>query len=248
MQKKFLDKIENKLRILKHIYLKPENEVVWLKGFDKKFDVSIDAGANRGYISKLLSMKSKNVISIEPLDYLATYLVNVLPKNCIVLNKGASSEEGASKIKIPIDAKGNDISALSSMENSNNFIDSEEVSSHRELSIDIITIDNYVEKKLSSRNIDFIKIDVEGHEEALLEGAKRTILTHSPIVLIEMEERHGSSLNKIYDFFSSNNYSSYFVKRGQLQTCNLEFFRGSQDKYKIGDVNYISDLIFIKNN
>ena len=69
MQKKFLDKIENKLRILKHLYLKPENEVVWLKGFDKKFDVSIDAGANRGYISKLLSMKSKNVISIEPLDY-----------------------------------------------------------------------------------------------------------------------------------------------------------------------------------
>lgn len=248
MQIKFLDIIENYLRIIKHLFLKPENEVVWLKKFNKEFDVSIDAGANRGYISSLLSKKSKNVISIEPLDYLAEYLRNVLPKNCIVLNNAASSEEGTSMIKIPIDDKGKDISALSSIENLNNFSESEEVASYRESSIQIITIDNYVKENLSSRSIDFIKIDVEGHEEALLEGAKKTILTHSPIVLIEMEQRHGSSLNRIYDFFSSSNYLSYYVNRGQLNACDLEFFRRSQNTYKIGDVNYISDLIFIKSN
>ena len=101
---------------------------------------------------------------------------------------------------------------------------------------------------MSSRSIDFIKIDVEGHEEALLEGAKKTILTHSPIVLIEMEQRHGSSLERIYNFFSSNNYLSYYVNRGQLRACDLDFFRRSQNAYKIGDENYISDLIFINSN
>ena len=107
MQIKSIDIIENYLRIIKHLFLKPENEVVWLKKFNKEFDVSIDAGANRGYISTLLSKRSKNVISIEPLDYLAEYLRNVLPKNCIVLNNAASSEQGhqSSRYQLMIKAK-----------------------------------------------------------------------------------------------------------------------------------------------
>lgn len=242
------DKLEHKLRILKHLILSPENEVVWLKSLDKNFDVSIDAGANRGYISELLSKKSKNVISIEPIDYLANYLENVMPKNCIVLNNAASSIEGKIMIKIPLNKKGKDISALSSIERLNNFEDSDEVTSHRETLIEMITIDSYVDSMFPERKIDFIKIDVEGHEESLIEGSKKTIIKHSPIVLIEMEQRHGASLEKIYDFFASNGFSSYYVDNGKLNSSDLDFFRRSQEEYSIGHKNYISDLIFIKSN
>lgn len=247
MYKKIINNVEYALRLFKHLYLKPENEIRWLKSLNKKFDVAIDAGANRGYISHILSHKSNDVIAIEPIDYLAEYLSNVLPKNCKVLNKAASSDNGERNIKIPIDKNGKDISALSSIENQNNFIDSLEVETFREVKIDTMTIDSYVHKRLSSiRKIDFIKIDVEGHEQALLEGAKNTIIKHCPIVLIEMEQRHGSSIDKIYDFFKKNNYSSYYVKQGELSSCNLEFFIQAQTKNKIDDPNYISDLIFAK--
>ena len=45
--------------------------------------------------------------------------------------------------------------------------------------------------------------------KSFLNGAKKTINEHSPIVLIEMEQRHGSSLDTIYDFFTENNFLSY---------------------------------------
>jgi FkbM family methyltransferase len=50
--------------------------------------------------------------------------------------------------------------------------------------IPAITIDGFVEEHSLAR-VDFIKIDVEGYEKAVLEGATRTIARHSPIVLME---------------------------------------------------------------
>ena len=39
-------------------------------------------------------------------------------------------------------------------------------------------------------NVGFIKIDVEGHEHAVLEGATKTIKRNMPNLLVEMEEKH----------------------------------------------------------
>jgi FkbM family methyltransferase len=38
--------------------------------------------------------------------------------------------------------------------------------------------------------VGFLKIDVEGHEEAVLAGASRTLKQSMPAVLVEVEERH----------------------------------------------------------
>jgi FkbM family methyltransferase len=47
-----------------------------------------------------------------------------------------------------------------------------------------VTIDDFVEKN-SLKQVDLIKIDVEGFEKHVLEGAKHTIAQYSPIVLLE---------------------------------------------------------------
>ena len=39
-------------------------------------------------------------------------------------------------------------------------------------------------------NIGFVKIDVEGHEQNVINGASKTIKKNMPIMLIEIEERH----------------------------------------------------------
>ena len=35
-------------------------------------------------------------------------------------------------------------------------------------------------------DVDFIKIDVEGHELKVIEGAKETLSNHNPLVMIEI--------------------------------------------------------------
>jgi FkbM family methyltransferase len=39
-------------------------------------------------------------------------------------------------------------------------------------------------------NVGFVKIDVEGHEEAVLHGGLKTIRSEMPNLMIEIEERH----------------------------------------------------------
>ena len=43
----------------------------------------------------------------------------------------------------------------------------------------------------------FIKIDVEGHELKVIDGAKETIEKHKPNLLIEIEEQH--SKEKLFE-------------------------------------------------
>lgn len=53
------------------------------------------------------------------------------------------------------------------------------------LRMDVRRIDD-----LELTDIDFIKIDVEGHELEVVRGGRETIATHRPVLLIEIEQRH----------------------------------------------------------
>lgn len=60
-------------------------------------------------------------------------------------------------------------------------------------------------------NVSFIKIDVEGHEEAVLAGALETIRANSPTLLIECEERHNpGGLARINETLSGLGYEGFF--------------------------------------
>jgi FkbM family methyltransferase len=56
---------------------------------------------------------------------------------------------------------------------------------------DAIEIDTKRIDDLALENIAFMKIDVEGHEQAVLRGARDLIASSRPTLLIESEERHG---------------------------------------------------------
>jgi hypothetical protein len=55
-------------------------------------------------------------------------------------------------------------------------------------SVDTITLDTFFAGR--SRGPDFLKIDVEGHELAVLNGALATLERHRPAILLECEARH----------------------------------------------------------
>ncbi|MGW3345587.1 FkbM family methyltransferase [Nonomuraea rubra] len=59
----------------------------------------------------------------------------------------------------------------------------------RTLEVAVHTVDRVCELRELSR-VDFMKVDVEGFEPVVLEGAAWTIEQHRPALLLEIEERH----------------------------------------------------------
>jgi FkbM family methyltransferase len=67
------------------------------------------------------------------------------------------------------------------------------------------------------RGPDFLKIDVEGHESAVLDGAQRTLELHRPALLIECEARHRADgdVQMLFDFLRARGYIGSFFVNGQ---------------------------------
>jgi hypothetical protein len=107
-------------------------------------------------------------------------------------------------------------------------------------------LDNYTITPLG-----FIKIDVEGHELAVLDGARGTLDRERPIVLIEAEERHNpGSVSAVIAFFVSLQFDGYFLHDGKLRSVNQFDIAQYQDVRNL-DRNarrtgvYINNFLFV---
>jgi hypothetical protein len=63
------------------------------------------------------------------------------------------------------------------------------------------------------QGVEFIKIDVEGHEPAMLAGAVDTIARNRPVVLVEVREKNR---DEVIAFFDALEYRPYRVRDGRL--------------------------------
>jgi FkbM family methyltransferase len=82
------------------------------------------------------------------------------------------------------------------------------------LSVNVTTLDDFFAERPHGPN--FLKIDVEGHELEVLEGARRTLETHRPTILVECEARHrpGGDVRPVFELLHSLGYEgSFFVNR-----------------------------------
>jgi hypothetical protein len=66
-------------------------------------------------------------------------------------------------------------------------------------------------------NVGFVKIDVEGHEEAVLHGGLETLKREKPNLMIEIEERHApGSLERVTNFLSTIGYAGFYLDGNQI--------------------------------
>jgi FkbM family methyltransferase len=99
----------------------------------------------------------------------------------------------------------------------------------RELSaatIPITSIDGFVQR--ASARPDIVKIDVEGYEGRVLLGAKKTLSTGRPFVLLELHQgkklRFGFSRTEVTDFLFGLGYEALFFTDHQAK-ANCEVVR-----------------------
>lgn len=80
--------------------------------------------------------------------------------------------------------------------------------------VPITTIDRYVQSNAIGQ-LDLIKIDVEGYEDAVLEGAQETIAAHQPYLFVEVSaENHNADPEATIARLSGLGYVPYVISDG----------------------------------
>lgn len=85
-------------------------------------------------------------------------------------------------------------------------------------SIPAVTLDDYcLENEI--RRIDLIKIDTDGHELHVLNGAGKTVEKFLPYVIFEIGlyvlEEHNQEFKQYFSYFKSHNYDLFNIKNGK---------------------------------
>lgn len=131
------------------------------------FQVAIDIGAHVGFWSRRLAEKFTTVLSFEP-----------VPDHYECLKKNTEHLSNVETFNIALSDVDKKLFMSQTFENSGM---SSVVDSETGLSVEARTLDSY-----NLNNVDFIKIDVEGHEQAVLDGAKDTLMRCRPALFIEV--------------------------------------------------------------
>lgn len=77
--------------------------------------------------------------------------------------------------------------------------------------------------------VDFMKIDVEGHELTALRGAAGTLRRSHPVLLIEIEQRHlGGPIGTVFDELSEAGYHVFCIAGNAL--LPLDSFDAERDQ------------------
>ena len=219
-----------KRRLQRSIKRNDEQEINLVKKFIKSGTDSIDVGVYRGVYSYEMSKYSEKVHSFEPNPIIFKYIDKNLKKfikNIHLYNFALSNQNKTINLKIPIRNSNSNKEIFeeyyemgkATIHNENNFENYEnfEIQTKK---IDELSFDN---------KISFIKIDVEGHELEVIEGAKNTIKRDKPVLLVEIEKQYTKKeVAESINFINSLGYKSYFFNKKDLKSTtelnNLDLF------------------------
>jgi FkbM family methyltransferase len=235
-------------KFLRYKYLRGEREIRLLARLVPKDRIAIDIGSSIGLYSRELARHVPKVVAFEANAAVADFARLVAAPNVEIVNVALSANDARAELRIPINAKGDAINDLATVEARNNSHPGEA------LTIEIATkrLDDY-----DFPDCGFIKIDVEGHEEAVLDGAMRLIKKQRPILMIELVDAHNSgTIKRVVDRCSRLSYAAYFLSReGRLRPF-AEFDEALHQNMKLAEglssrrrrkLEYINNFIFVPN-
>ena len=169
--------------------------------------VSLDIGADVGEFSIAMLSRSRSVIAFEPRPAQAKALAAMFEAAGVSISVeavGLSDTPGFVEMRVPESDPGR-----STIDGANTLADEDGRQVHT-IKIPVQRLDD-----LRLDDIGFVKIDVEGHELAVLRGGADTLRRNRPVLLVEAEERHHhNAVAEITAFLSGLGYSGYFEHDG----------------------------------
>jgi len=206
-------------------------------------DIAVDVGANKGSYTWGLARAAGRVVAFEPQRALAGKLAKACGaaglSNVRVEAAGVSAKSGRLTLNIPGDGDSPDASFEAHAERRGG--------AHR-IEVPTYALDDYFRDEAA--RIGAIKIDVEGHEAAVLEGAAGLIAKHHPAIVVECEQRHlgSGTVEQVIGRLLDAGYTGYFVQRGALRPVS-EFDRAVHQPMGEGrfwdEPDYCNNFVFL---
>jgi FkbM family methyltransferase len=180
-----------------------EDDIKFLRDLLRPGQVVIDIGANYGVYALTMANAvgvDGRVFAFEPVAKTAGYLRQSLDANNFkqaeVLQLAISVAPGTGRISTQPQAE---LNAL---------VDGSKLESSEEVRLD--SLDNFFSGRT---DVDFLKIDAEGHEQMILDGGRDFFASNSPLVLYEIKENYGIHL-ELVESFNGLGYDSYRLLPG----------------------------------
>ena len=154
-----------------------EPELLHLDRITRGGRLALDIGANQGFFSYALARSFERVIAFEPNPTIAADLRAYRSPRIRIESVALSAADGRGELFLP-EMQGVEQHGWASFDR-NNLPDATSV---KALDVSIRSLDSY-----GLTDLDFVKIDVEGHEPEVLAGATGTLRRNRPVILAEVK-------------------------------------------------------------
>src|SRR6267378_3632130 len=169
---------------------------------------AIDVGANYGGYVHFMRRHARRVVAFEPIPAFVELLRRKFSRDVMINSIALSDGAGDTELYIPM-IDGVMISGCSTISADASIT----YPAHSVLKVRRERLDNVYDGTAG-----FIKIDVEGHEQAVLDGAVETIGRCQPRILVEIDERLSpGGLEGAKAYFSKLGYRGHYVHMGRLE-------------------------------
>jgi FkbM family methyltransferase len=226
--------MERELRFRPHHF---ERELWLVPAICDKQKIAIDVGANQGAYSYYMSKFSRNVIAFEPNTDLWKDLRRLLGREFHIEAAALSGKLSHATLRVDTSNTG-----ISTIEEKNDLSCAKDKKAIVFRVVETRPLDSF-----HFTDVSMIKIDVEGHEEAVIEGACDTIQRNRPVLIIESEDRHNPGApRRLAETFSKLAYLVFYIKDRQLLEYNTLREEDADLKSLVtGGSTYINNFIFI---
>jgi FkbM family methyltransferase len=147
--------------------------------------LAVDIGAHVGLWSRILVKEFDWVEAFEPVhgDW---FVRNVALDKCRLHRVALGETTGRVDFQVPIETTGNTHVAIAGPHPGTRGV------AHPERVTTVLGVPMFTLDSLGLKDVDFVKIDVEGVERAVVAGAEATIKTSRPIVILEQKGNEGA--------------------------------------------------------
>jgi FkbM family methyltransferase len=201
-------------------------ELKAIRSHVRENDFVCDIGAHKGSYLYWLSkwVPAGGVIAFEPQPILAQYLTDAVRtlsmNNVVVEQKAVFASSGRQMLIVPGDGA---VSPGASLARPNLIVQPK-----RTIEVESVSLDDYFstspkpitiqDHRGVERRISLLKVDVEGSELEVFQGAERLLQKHRPLLIFECERRHLSDRNMddTFAFILGFGYRGSFVHGRRL--------------------------------
>ena len=233
-----LEAIAPKLLLDLHILRRNRNlgpEYWLLPRLCQKSRVSLDVGGNRGWFAYYIARHSREVHVFEPNPICQAQVARLQTRNMTIHKVGLSDHAGEALMRFDPNNTG-----IGTIEARNTLTGNPGIGALTELNVPIKTLDDF-----DFSDVGFIKIDVEGHEPAVLRGGRVLLATNRPVLLMELELRHNpSAFDEVWAVLDPLGYRMKACTPGGLVPVDRAQIASLQTGTPETNPRYINNFVF----